>query len=129
MEATFLETCRGYDTGVDVGEVLRAVLKHVRQFQVRVDVNYATLLINLLCLEGIAGALDSSYNILDRAKPILQPHSNRFIRPFFRNLFPTLLRMKKSHDALLYRMVKMTKKLEAPPLAQEERQDNPPAGR
>lgn len=36
------------------------------------DVNYATLLINLLCLEGIAGALDETYNVLDRAKPLLK---------------------------------------------------------
>jgi aarF domain-containing kinase len=50
---------------------------------VRVDVNYATLLINVLCLEGLADALDPRYNLLDRARMLLQPHSNRFVRPVY----------------------------------------------
>lgn len=44
-----------------------------------------------------------------------QPHSNRLVRPFFKSVFPALLTVKKFHDALLYRIVKTAKKLEAPP--------------
>lgn len=103
--------CRGYNTGVDIGVVLREVLARVRQFHVRVDVNYATLLINLLCLESIAGALLPSYNILDRAAPLLAPHSNRLIRPAFRRLFPLLLALKRRGEAALFRAMKRTGRL------------------
>lgn len=34
MEAVFKQKCRGYETGVDVGEVLRSVLRLVRDYQV-----------------------------------------------------------------------------------------------
>ncbi len=31
----------------------------------RIDVNYATLVLNVLCLEGLAGALQPGYELLD----------------------------------------------------------------
>ena len=111
----FKEQCRGYNTGVDIGELLRSILKLVRIYHVRIDVNYATLLINMLCLEGMAGALDPSYNVLDRAKPLLKPHENRLIRPVFRSIFPLLLRAKRLHDWVLFGLLKRLKKIEAPP--------------
>jgi len=96
----FKVCCRGYDTGVDIGEVLRSVLKLIRKYQLRIDVNYATLLINLLCLEGIATALSPKYNLLDRAKPLLSPHSNPVIRPVYKHVFPLLLTIKRRSDKI-----------------------------
>lgn len=108
MEEVFARYCRGYGTGVNMGVVLREVLAKVRKFHVRVDVNYATLLINLLCLEGLASALLPSYNILDRAKPLLAPHSNKLIRPFFRKIYPLLLSFKRHTDSAVFNLMKRT---------------------
>lgn len=38
---------------VDVGNILRGVLTCVRQHSVRVDVEYATLILNILCLDSM----------------------------------------------------------------------------
>ena len=57
MHALFLERCRGYGTGVKFGEVLRGVLTLVRTHRVTLDANYMTLVMNVLCLEGMARAL------------------------------------------------------------------------
>ena len=92
--------CRGYGTDVRIGDVLRSVLKLIRQYQLRIDVNYATLLINVLCLEGIATALSPKYNLLDRAKPLLSPHSSRLIRPVYKQIFPLLLTVKRRSDKI-----------------------------
>lgn len=108
MEEVFSMYCRGYGTGVNIGVVLREVLAKVRKFHVRVDVNYATLLINMLCLEGIASALLPSYNILDRAKPLLAPHSIKLIRPFFRKIYPILLSFKRHTDSAVFNLMKRT---------------------
>jgi aarF domain-containing kinase len=116
----FKGVCRGYGTGVDVGDVLRAVLKLVRTYQVRVDVNYATLLINLLCIEGIAGSLEPSYNVLDQARPLLEPHSNRFIRPLFRRVFPLLLSAKRNTDALQFKIARAARQAQ---VQQQQRQE------
>jgi predicted unusual protein kinase regulating ubiquinone biosynthesis (AarF/ABC1/UbiB family) len=120
MAEVFAAHCRGYNTGVDIGVVLRETLARVRLFHVRVDVNYATLLINLLCLEGIAGALLPSYNILDRAAPLLAPHSNRFVRPVFRRLFPLLLALKRRGEGALFRALKRTGRLKQQEQKEEE---------
>lgn len=42
------------DQEVDVGDVLRGLLTCVRRHSVRVDVEYATLIINILCLDSMA---------------------------------------------------------------------------
>lgn len=105
----FTEKCRGYDTGIDMGEVLRSILRLIRTYKVRIDVNYATLIINLLCLEGVATALVPEYNVLDRARPLLQPHGNRFLNPIFPIIFPLLLSIKRSSDRVLYDVVRLSK--------------------
>ncbi|CAM9380778.1 unnamed protein product, partial [Sphacelaria rigidula] len=74
MEKVFKERCRGYHTDVDVGDVLRGVLTCVRRHSVKVDVEYATLILNILCLDSIGKALLPSYNILDGAQPLLELH-------------------------------------------------------
>jgi aarF domain-containing kinase len=74
MVAMFAVTCRGYHTNVDVGTVLRGVLKLVRIHGVRISTSYATLVINVLCLDGLATALLPEYNIMDGSKPLMRAH-------------------------------------------------------
>lgn len=38
---------------MDVGDILRGVLTCVRRHSVRVDVEYATLILNILCLDSM----------------------------------------------------------------------------
>lgn len=75
MQKLFNEQCRGYDTGVDLGVVLRSVLQLVRIHQIRIDANYATLVMNALCLDGLASQLIPGYRVLDGAKALLNFHS------------------------------------------------------
>lgn len=74
MGALFDQCCRGYGTDVDVGEVLRGVLGLIRDHHVRIDSNYATLVINILCIESLAKRVCPTYNALDASKPLLQQY-------------------------------------------------------
>lgn len=74
MIAYFKERCRGYGTNVDVGEVLRGVLGIIKNNHVRIDANYATLVVNALCIEGMAKRVCPAYNVLDAAKPLLSAY-------------------------------------------------------
>lgn len=76
MMAFFREHCRGYGTGVDVGRVLRGVLGLLRRHSVRIDANYATLTMNVLCIDGLAARLEPEYNVLDGAKTLLRAYSS-----------------------------------------------------
>ena len=67
----FAAECRGYGTHVDVGNVLKGLLTLIRKHHITVDANFATLVINLLCIEGLAQRAWPQYNPLDAAKPIL----------------------------------------------------------
>ena len=78
MISLFAEKCRGYGTNVDVGEVLRCVLSLIRIHHVRIDANYATLVVNVLCVESLARRVCPSYNVLDAAKPLLQTYRRHF---------------------------------------------------
>lgn len=72
--AVFDERCHGYHTNVDLGDVLRGILGCIRDHRVRVDANYATLVVNCLCVESLAHRICPSYNVLDAAKPLLQSY-------------------------------------------------------
>ena len=74
MDDLFVERCRGYGTDVDVGHVLRGVLGLIRKHRVRIDANFATLVVNILCLESLARQVCPSYNLLDFARPLLQSY-------------------------------------------------------
>jgi predicted unusual protein kinase regulating ubiquinone biosynthesis (AarF/ABC1/UbiB family) len=74
MVTMFAERCRGYGTGVDVGYVLRGVLGLIRDHKVRIDANFATLVVNCLCIESLAARVCPSYNVLDAARPLLQTY-------------------------------------------------------
>ena len=72
MVLLFNERCRGYGTNVDVGYVLRGVLSLIRKHHVRIDANFATLVINCLCIESLARKVCPNYNVLDAGRPLLQ---------------------------------------------------------
>jgi hypothetical protein len=76
MEALFAERCRGYNTGVDVGHVLRGVLGLIRKHHISIDANFATLVVNILCIESLARRLFPTYNSLDAARPLLESYRN-----------------------------------------------------
>lgn len=71
MIELFAERCRGYGTDVNVGNVLRGVLTLIRDHRVRIDANYATLVVNALNLEGMARRICPDYNIIDMSRPLL----------------------------------------------------------
>ena len=41
----------------------------------RVNAQYATSVVNLLCVESVAAALDPSFNLLDESETLLKAHS------------------------------------------------------
>jgi aarF domain-containing kinase len=93
MDDLFLKKCRGYGTGADVGVVLRGMLRLVREYEITIEANYATLVMNALCLDGLATQLIPGYKVLDGAKTMLQYHRGckRFGRFVGRLLFYTTL--------------------------------------
>ena len=120
VAALFATSCRGYGTGVDFGEVVRGVLTLIRAHRVRISAVYATLIINALCLDGMAGDLLPGYSVLDGARPLLSTHRwlvsdrgaprrTKWWRPrlgpalFRRVCLPVAWRLKKIHDARVKR--------------------------
>ena len=81
MVELFKKRCRGYGTNVDVGDVLRGVLGLVRKHQLRVDANFATLVVNVLCLESMGRACLPEYNVLDAARPLLETYRRLCYEP------------------------------------------------
>ena len=75
------------------------MLSLVRTHRVTLEANYMTLVMNVLCLEGMAGALLPSYNVLDAAQPLLQAH-RRMPRPLFRLAMPSIRRIKGLRDQM-----------------------------
>ena len=64
---------------------------------VSLDANYMTLVMNVLCLEGMATALLPKYNVLDAARPLLSTH--RWLpRPVFKLVLPLVCRIKRVRD-------------------------------
>jgi aarF domain-containing kinase len=107
MRAFFLVDCRGLGQGISLAKVLRGVLTLVRDHGVRIDVNYATLVMNALCLDGLANALLPSYNVLDAAAPLLMAHRRwkgvlgRTV--LLRVALPLAQRKKHRHDRIVNR--------------------------
>lgn len=109
MVELFAERCRGYGMDVDVGHVLRGVLGLIRKHQVRIDANFATLVVNCLCVESLARRVCPQYRILDAGRPLLETYrrmcytSDGTPKPNARNskLFKALLSamyLKKSRN-------------------------------
>lgn len=98
MHTLFLERCRGFGTNVQFGSVLRGVLNLVRVHRISIEANYMTLVMNVLCLEGMAGALLPQYNVLDAARPLLAAH-RLLPRRLFIAAMPLVRQLKEIRDA------------------------------
>jgi aarF domain-containing kinase len=72
MKELFDRVCRGYGYDVDIGVTLRGILHLIRVHHITIEANYATLVMNVLCLDSMARALLPTYNILDGGKPLLR---------------------------------------------------------
>ena len=46
----------------------------IRKYQIRIDANYATLVVNVLCIESLARQTFPTYNVLDAARPLLESY-------------------------------------------------------
>jgi aarF domain-containing kinase len=91
--------------------VLRGILTLVRKHRVTIEANYATLVMNALCLDGMAKVLLPSYNVLDAAKPLLRLHRACKRLPFgladpiIKFAYPVLTKAKAMYDGLHSRRV------------------------
>ena len=72
VDVLFKRVCRGYGRNTQMGTVLRGILGIVRDHKVAIDSNYATLVLNALCLDGLGYQILPSYNVLDGAKPYFE---------------------------------------------------------
>eukprot|EP00617_Octactis_speculum_P026075 CAMPEP_0185747884 /NCGR_PEP_ID=MMETSP1174-20130828/6524_1 /TAXON_ID=35687 /ORGANISM="Dictyocha speculum, Strain CCMP1381" /LENGTH=543 /DNA_ID=CAMNT_0028423279 /DNA_START=6 /DNA_END=1634 /DNA_ORIENTATION=- len=104
MDAFFRTHCRGYGQGIDLGVVLKGILRLVRIHRVRIDVNYATLVMNALCLDGLAKQILPGHNVMDASKFLLRAHGSlgegltrtRFGRWFVDQVALPLAQLRKS---------------------------------
>ena len=104
MKELFDVDCRGYGHNVNIGRALRGILNLVRVNKITIDANYATLVMNCLCLDSLAASLSPTYNILDGAKPLLRFHRacKRIpgARMFMRAAIPVARWLKRQSDRL-----------------------------
>jgi len=100
MSAFFKASCKGYNTGVKFGEVVRGLLQIVRRFRVTIDANYMVIITNALCLDGMAGSLLPSFSVLDAAQPLLQAH--KWLPPWlFRASLPLMHVLKGVQESIM----------------------------
>jgi len=116
----FHERCKGYGTNVDVGEILRGILGLVKKYRVRIDANYATLVVNALCIESLGKRMCPSYNVLDAAKPLLRSHRwfchdgschrSKSRRMMMKAATPLLFMKKNADDNKFFRKIEIDRK-------------------
>ena len=68
-----------------------------RQHQISVGANYVTLVVNAMCLEGMARQLVPEYNVMDGARPLLVAHA-MLPRSLFDAINPAARFAKRVHD-------------------------------
>ncbi len=59
--------------------------------------NYDTLVVNAMCLEGMARQLVPEYNVMDAARPLLVAHA-KLPRSIFGAISPAARFAKRVHD-------------------------------
>eukprot|EP01038_Epipyxis_sp_PR26KG_P005215 gene5215-7256_t len=112
MKNMFAEICRGYYTNVDLGAVFRGLLSLIRKYQISIESNYATLVMNCLCLEALAKSILPTYNILDGAKPLLTTYKRLRIIPgslkipFIKLVIPFFLQYKSWKEKLEFHLIR-----------------------
>ena len=102
MSALFSDKCKGYGTNVNLGDVLRETLTLVRVHHVGIDANFATLVINALCIEGLAQQLTPEACLLDEVGPMLRAH--KWLGPeFLSQVNPLITRFRNMQDVFQYK--------------------------
>lgn len=71
MDVLFREIRNKKMSEIEVGVFISQVLNVVRKYRVKIESNFATLIIATVILEGIGRQLDPEINILDESIPIL----------------------------------------------------------
>lgn len=71
MDKIFTEIRNKKMSEIEVGVFISQVLNVVRKYRVKIESNFATLIIATVILEGIGRQLDPEINILDESIPIL----------------------------------------------------------
>lgn len=104
VQAMCAESCRGYGTGIDVGAVIREMMQLMYRHSVSIDGNYATLIANLLCLEGMARELEPRFNVMDVAYPLLRAHQLLGDRHFQQAFYIAQFTLPLSVWELTYRL-------------------------
>jgi predicted unusual protein kinase regulating ubiquinone biosynthesis (AarF/ABC1/UbiB family) len=121
VQTLFAEKCRGYGSNVNVGDVLTSILGLIRKHHVRIDANYATLVINAMCVESLARRVCPSYNVLEAARPLLQAYRRiNFDKDGYtkigtskqsrrmKRVMPFLLdRQKETHDKAFFKKIEL----------------------
>lgn len=104
MADLFNSVCRGYGTGTNFGDVLRGALNLVRKHEVSISANYATLVVNALCLDGLAAHIAPEYNLIDGCAPLLRLSvllNTRVGSMLLRAMYPVVSRFKQRADRRL----------------------------
>ncbi len=118
MSELFRRVRTGYGNQVEIGDVLRGILALLREHRLSIDAHYATLVMNVLCLDGMARELLPAYNMLDAAKPLLILHRQtrrlpKSVAEAVMNVALPVLQVVKSHvDRKLLLRYKRDSKLE-----------------
>lgn len=117
MTELFSQRCKGYGTNVDIGEVLRGILNLVRIHQISIEANYATLVMNALCLDGLAKDMLPTYNVLDGAKQLLRlnrrcrrlPLPTALMQGLIKTFYPVAQNGKRRSDKKFLRLLRQQK--------------------
>ena len=111
MACSFGVHCLGYGHGIDLGVVLRETLGLIRDHRIPVGANYVTLVVNAMCLEGMARQLVPEYNVMDAARPLLVAHA-KLPRHVFSLINPAARLAKRIHDRKTLRLLRGWREVE-----------------
>ena len=107
MQRVFDTHCRGFRSGADVGAALRGTLGALREHRVRLDGRSAATLVNLLCVQSFAHALDPSYCLLDASEGVLRAHKllgTPTLRLLSAAASPAVAAARAAQEALVWRL-------------------------
>ena len=107
MQRVFDTHCRGFRTGADVGAALRGTLGALREHAVRLDGKSAATLVNLLCVQSFAHALDPDYCLLDASEGVLRAHAvlgTATLRLISAAVSPAVATARAVHEAFVWRL-------------------------
>jgi len=63
-----------YSPSETPAKVLEGIMTIIREHEINIDSDVGNLIINLICIDSVAKAMDPEYNIFDRVMPYLTVH-------------------------------------------------------